>query len=153
MSRQPRGSGGTGTVFERSYGARAASLVGRHQMADSAVTLVDTLAVGRTLTVADIAADPLLSPEESAAYAWLGIATLCSLPLLQGSRFAANPNVCAGRRGSGPTTPSAWSKRCRPDPAAAERAEPKTPGATLIDTEPTIKAKLAATLAERLRQR
>jgi len=66
-------------------------------MADSAVTLVDTLAAGRTLTMADIAADPLLSPEESAAYAWLGIATLCSLPLLEGSRFAANLNVYACR--------------------------------------------------------
>ena len=71
-------------------------LAGRHRMADSAVTLVDTPA-GRTLTVADIAADPLLSPEESAAYAWLGIATLCRLPLLEGSRFAANLNVYACR--------------------------------------------------------
>jgi GAF domain-containing protein len=52
---------------------------------------------GRTLTVADIAADPLLSPEESAAYAWLGIATLWSLPLLEGSRFAANLNLYACR--------------------------------------------------------
>ncbi|MGI5240928.1 chemotaxis protein CheB [Dactylosporangium sp. CA-139066] len=62
---------------------------GRYRMADFGVALLERLAAGETVVVADVSTDPRLLPAEREALAGLGVAAMCLVPLIKRGRFVS----------------------------------------------------------------
>jgi PAS domain-containing protein/anti-sigma regulatory factor (Ser/Thr protein kinase) len=83
------GAGDAYTVERDYHVSGTPSAVGRYQADDFGATLFDELRAGRTLTVADVATDPRLTPAERLGYERIDIAAFAAVPLIKDGRHAA----------------------------------------------------------------
>jgi PAS domain S-box-containing protein len=68
-------------------------LLGRFRVHDFGKTLVKTLTAGNMVIIPNIPESDILTAQERAAYAKLGVAALIGVPLVKSGRFVANLNV------------------------------------------------------------
>jgi PAS domain S-box-containing protein len=77
------------------------SATGRYPVDGFGPTLMAEIRSGRTLAVADVGAEPVLTDKERAAYAAVGVLAYAGVPLVKGGR-------CVAVFGIHQTTPRAW---------------------------------------------
>ena len=76
-------------VCANDYTDGVPSAAGRYRLADYSPALLGEYRAGRTVVIADSAADPLVPGEARAAWAAIGVRAQVAVPLVKGGRFVA----------------------------------------------------------------